>query len=260
LILFNVFPAVKREDVAAPHPSSRLSVLPYDLRLTEYRRLSDAPLCPDDATKPCQLIGSAEPRICKDIRGWARQLASTTTGAIHGHKTNVDLAAGEAWRPVTSITAKSTLRLASSAPNRARLQAREAMAAASMARGRAALRQYPNCLQKRGGREEAVALFRRAAADAPDSGDIQLGLGMIFAKLDPRKEAIACFQKALVRAGKQAIWHHARAPAIHPDFAQAHIYRHAVGRWRHHAHEPRPLLEALDFPLTNAGSTVSDYA
>jgi Flp pilus assembly protein TadD len=41
--------------------------------------------------------------------------------------------------------------------------------------------------KQRGRREEAVALFRRAAATAPDSTDIQTDLGVIFANLDQRE-------------------------------------------------------------------------
>jgi hypothetical protein len=170
---------------------------------------------------------------------------------------------------VTSISAKSTLR--ARAPDGRR----------DIARGFKLLRRWqqhtrPSKLcgsmltvcKKRGGREEALALFRHAAAEAPDSVDTQVDPGAIFANLDHPKEAVGCFQKALASAWhscRQAIWRHSRPLAIHPDFVQAHIYRRAVvGRWRHYARARRPLLEALDLPLTNAGprsgSTVSDHA
>jgi tetratricopeptide (TPR) repeat protein len=95
--------------------------------------------------------------------------------------------------------------------------------------------------KQQGRREQAVALFRRAAATARDSADIQTDLGVIFANLDQPEEAIACFEKALVAnpdhaethnllgnalhalgRSQEAITHHAQALAINPDFAQAH--------------------------------------
>jgi len=94
--------------------------------------------------------------------------------------------------------------------------------------------------KQQGRREEALALFRRAAA-AADGPDVQLGLGVIFANLDHPKEAIGCFKQVLVAnpdhaethhhlgnawqalgEPQRAIRHHARALAIKPDFAQAH--------------------------------------
>jgi tetratricopeptide (TPR) repeat protein len=183
-------------------------------------------------------------------------------GAIHGQQTNLDMAAGQAWRPVRmSTSAKRTLRAASNAPDGRRDIARGFKLAGrwqQQGRWHQAEQVYGSILtvepkhfgslcglgavcKQLGRREEAVALFRRAAANAPDSADIQAGLGAIFANLDRPEEAIACFQKALAAnpdhaethnhlanalhalgRSQQAIWHHARALAINPDFAQAH--------------------------------------
>jgi tetratricopeptide (TPR) repeat protein len=61
--------------------------------------------------------------------------------------------------------------------------------------------------KQQGRREEAVALFRRAAASAPNSADIHSDLGVIFTNLEQPKEAIACFDKALAEDPDDAETH-----------------------------------------------------
>jgi tetratricopeptide (TPR) repeat protein len=117
---------------------------------------------------------------------------------------------------------------------------------------------------------EAVAAFRRAAAIAENSADIQFCLGISFAGLKCPQDAIACYRRALAVAPRhadvhnnlgnvlhtlgrteEAIGHYTRALAIQEDHADAHSNLgralHTLGRCEDAiAHYRRALATKAD--------------
>ena len=182
--------------------------------------------------------GRAELAICKGFQGWLRGRAVTVRGrlrgAIHGRKSHLVGAADRARRLKMSTRVTLVPGTVATAPDARRDIARGFKLARrwqQQGKWREAEQAYDGILtvelkqglgavyKQQGRRKEAVALFRRPAAGAPDSPDIRTDFGVILANLDQPEEAVTCFEKAL---------------SAHPDRG--------------------PLLEAIEIAVTKAGA------